>query len=201
MADAKKFTDENFDGLALPGVTAFLKEGVPDVALRAAYSKFSKETLLDVLQKLGLGGKHLEAAEKFADKFPRVVAHSFFHEMTPSTTAAANLAGEGKLMGVQTQAKLPGSLGKMSNIELAKNRMPEKVLDALFHETGHAAQQISKGDRFDDLYNAADDAFGYVNNPYERGARAVSMNKMKSIGAPASGQTFLDVLAKLIGLQ
>ena len=145
-----------------------METGVPSKVLRSAYTERFKQAAKK------LGTNFSEAADAFAQRFPRVAAH-----MNPK--AVPNKPSQylsGAIPKAYTRTEdltkgIPATIGVTENgLKLITDPLTGHVEanKTLLHEGTHVAQRLGNKD-FGPLYKNAHDITGYNQNPFERNAR------------------------------
>lgn len=122
-----------------------------------------------------------EAAEWVASKYPRVAAHT---KVQPEPVTGT--------FGAQIYTGWPGRM-PIEFTHAGLSMKPDHVRGSLMHEVTHGAQKKADPKYFNRLYDKVDEAFGYIRNPYEVGARL----RQHQAEAMAGGKPFLGTTPRI----
>jgi hypothetical protein len=176
--------------LMMPGVTQFLSgSGVPQTLSRRIATNISTDELKSFLRReLNMPMQETEeVVNTIAKKYPRVMAHVNRWTTVPQDKMS-------KVHGSQraNQWRRPVSDIQLNPRTLQQQRGKEfnpqtadKLVDTLYHELTHAAQQLGTGGRLGTSYGVAERLWGYLKNPYEIAARWAAKRRGGLFGAEA----------------
>lgn len=157
-------------GPAAPLVSAFKSKALREEATKRFIDEAYK-----------LNPKTGEAAEWVASRYPRVAAHT---KVQPNPVRGT--------FNAQIYTSWPGRMPiefSHAGLEQTANH----VRGSLMHEITHAAQKKADPRYYNRLYNKVDEAFGYIKNPYEVGARL----RERQAEAMAGGRPFLGTTPRI----
>jgi len=177
-------TFDDVSGISGPmaGVTKFVKAGIPQVAERMG----STQQFLNAMK--GLGSKASDAAELFAQRYPRIAAHiSPYKYMGHKSTLGITDINPSKITKVGFNINNP------------------EIESTLLHEGTHVAQKLGNP-KLPELYGhvtrgmeskGLSPEMAYKLNPFERSARRVAERKL---GANLPPVKSLEELAHIVEL-
>jgi hypothetical protein len=146
-----------------PMISIYADKAAREAATNAFYQKIKEFAKANAVPNIQKAGKWL------VDNYPRVAAHmtvspELIDQVHPYTPVAQ------AVMSTESPVRSPMAL-KYSKAGVDASRAKSyDAVNTMAHEATHAAQALGNKD-FNPLYSAANEAVGYMDNPYEKTAR------------------------------
>lgn len=152
-------------------VSAFMKAGGGGKLARQAATEKNLGDLVKRLLDVGAPQKEITEALEFAKSRPRVMGHMGVSQELPKGMAiGSNEPVGGGFSRIRLSPGVTMGDGINENISMIK---PKHFGSTIAHEMTHAAQNVSLKDKLTPLYLQGNKEFGYLDNPFEQGARRV----------------------------